>query len=141
MSESKKLWGGRFEGKIDPGFAEFNNSYRFDRRLFEADVTASIAYCQALENASVIVEEGTQIRDALNTILKSRATKFIPLKTCAFIRRSTTDRRLATSVASCTPGAAATIRSLPTFDSGCAARLKLGNHSRHTNLASRFRRS
>jgi argininosuccinate lyase len=74
MSESKKLWGGRFEGKIDPGFAEFNNSYRFDRRLFEADVTASIAYCQALENARVITaEEGTQIRDALATILKSGA--------------------------------------------------------------------
>src|SRR5678816_721929 len=74
MSESKKLWGGRFEGKIDPGFAEFNNSYRFDRRLFEADVAASIAYCQALENARVITaEEGTQIRNALDTILKSGA--------------------------------------------------------------------
>lgn len=74
MSESKKLWGGRFEGKIDPGFAEFNNSYRFDRRLFEADVTASLAYCQALENAQVITaDESTQIRDALNTILKSGA--------------------------------------------------------------------
>ncbi|HEU5132996.1 MAG TPA: argininosuccinate lyase [Pyrinomonadaceae bacterium] len=74
MSESKKLWGGRFEGKIDPGFAEFNNSYRFDRRLFEADVTASIAYAEALVKAGVIEgEEGTQIRDALNTILKSGA--------------------------------------------------------------------
>src|SRR6185436_10744972 len=73
---SKKLWGGRFEGKIDPGFAEFNNSYRFDRRLFEADVTASIAYCQALENAGVITAaEGTQIRDGLNTILKSGAAE------------------------------------------------------------------
>ena len=71
---SNKLWGGRFEGKIDPGFAEFNNSYRFDRRLFEADVTASIAYCQALENARVITtDEGTQIRTALETILKSGA--------------------------------------------------------------------
>jgi argininosuccinate lyase len=71
---SKKLWGGRFQGKIDPGFAEFNNSYRFDRRLFEADVTASIAYCQALENANVITAaEGNQIRDALGTILKSGA--------------------------------------------------------------------
>lgn len=69
MSESKKLWGGRFEGKIDPGFAEFNNSFRFDRRLFEVDVTASIAYCQALENAGVITaEEGLQIRNALETI-------------------------------------------------------------------------
>ncbi|HEX5603643.1 MAG TPA: argininosuccinate lyase, partial [Pyrinomonadaceae bacterium] len=71
---SNKLWGGRFEGKIDPGFAEFNNSYRFDRRLFEADVTASIAYCQALENARVITaDEGAQIRGALETILKSGA--------------------------------------------------------------------
>jgi argininosuccinate lyase / amino-acid N-acetyltransferase len=71
---SNKLWGGRFEGKIDSGFAEFNNSYRFDRRLFEADVTASIAYCQALENARVITaEEGTQIRNALDTILNNGA--------------------------------------------------------------------
>ena len=73
MTESKKLWGGRFEGKIDPGFAEFNNSFRFDRRLFEVDVTASIAYCQALENAGVLnAEEGTQIRNALDTILEER---------------------------------------------------------------------
>jgi len=71
---SNKLWGGRFEGKIDPGFAEFNNSYRFDRRLFEADVTASIAYCDALVKAGVIeAEEGNQIRGALETILKSGA--------------------------------------------------------------------
>ena len=48
MAESKKLWGGRFEGKTDPGFAEFNNSFRFDRRLFEADVVASIAYCRGV---------------------------------------------------------------------------------------------
>jgi len=74
MSESKKLWGGRFEGAIDPGFAEFNSSYRFDRHLFEADITASIAYCQALESANVITaNEGTQIRDALNTILDNGA--------------------------------------------------------------------
>ena len=71
---SKKLWGGRFEGKIDPGFAEFNNSYRFDRRLFEADVTASIAYCEALVKAGVIeAGEGSLIRDALDAILKSGA--------------------------------------------------------------------
>jgi len=72
MTESKKLWGGRFEGRIDPGFAEFNNSFRFDRRLFEVDVAASIAYCQALENAGVITaDEGNQIATALDTILKS----------------------------------------------------------------------
>jgi argininosuccinate lyase len=63
------MWGGRFKDKTDPGFAAFNNSFRFDRRLFEADVTASIAYAQALENARVIsAEEGAQIRDGLKTI-------------------------------------------------------------------------
>src|SRR5215208_1836044 len=74
MSESKKLWGGRFEGKTDPGFAEFNNSYCFDRRLFEADITASIAYCDALVDAGVIeADEGSQIRNALDTIIQSGA--------------------------------------------------------------------
>ena len=40
MSEGKKLWGGRFTGQIDPGFARYNRSFGFDRRLFEADVRA-----------------------------------------------------------------------------------------------------
>jgi argininosuccinate lyase len=72
MAESKNLWGGRFEGKTDPGFAEFNNSFRFDRRLFEVDVIASIAYCAALETAGVLrPEEGMQIRTALDTIIKT----------------------------------------------------------------------
>src|SRR5215216_2570854 len=67
-----KLWGGRFAGRTDPGFAEFNNSFRFDRRLFEADVTASIAYCRALEAAGVLTsEEASEIRDALDRILKT----------------------------------------------------------------------
>jgi len=71
MSKSKNLWGGRFKGKPDPGFAEFNNSFRFDRRLFEADVVASISYCFALERAGVLSpEEGSQIRNALDNILE-----------------------------------------------------------------------
>ncbi|HKY42771.1 MAG TPA: lyase family protein, partial [Pyrinomonadaceae bacterium] len=71
MSESKKLWGGRFEGRTDPGFAEFNNSFRFDRRLFEADVVASVAYCTALEGANVLTaEDGSHIRSALEKILE-----------------------------------------------------------------------
>jgi len=51
MAEAKNLWGGRFSGKADPGFAAFNNSFRFDQRLFEADVVASMAYCRALVGA------------------------------------------------------------------------------------------
>ena len=77
MDESKKLWGGRFSGKTDPGFAEFNNSFRFDRRLFDADVTASIAYCEALVGAGVLTaDEGNQIRGALAEILKKGNADF-----------------------------------------------------------------
>jgi len=69
MSESKNLWGGRFKAKSDPGFAEFNNSFRFDRRLFEVDVVASIAWCRALERAGVLSgEEANQIQQALESV-------------------------------------------------------------------------
>jgi argininosuccinate lyase len=69
MSE-KNLWGGRFQEKADPQFAEFNNSFRFDRRLFEADVRASIAWCSALEHAGVVSSaEASQIRRGLEAIL------------------------------------------------------------------------
>ena len=57
MSESKKLWGGRFSGETDPGFARFNRSFGFDRRLFEADVRGSIAHCEGLRAAGVLDEE------------------------------------------------------------------------------------
>ena len=57
MSEAKKLWGGRFTGQIDPGFARYNRSFGFDRRLFEADVRGSLAHCEGLRAAGVLSEE------------------------------------------------------------------------------------
>ena len=75
MAEGKKLWGGRFEGKMDPQFAEFNNSFRFDRSLFDADVIASVAYCQALEAAGVLTaDDADKIRGALEAILEKGRT-------------------------------------------------------------------
>jgi argininosuccinate lyase len=69
MAESKNLWGGRFQEKSDPGFANFNNSFRFDRRLFDADVVASIAWCRALQHAGVLTpEESNQITQALESV-------------------------------------------------------------------------
>ncbi len=68
MSE-KNLWGGRFSGKPDPQFAEFNNSFRFDQRLFAVDVRASIGYCAALERAGVLTpEEAAQIKSGLESV-------------------------------------------------------------------------
>ena len=68
-SQSQKLWGGRFTGPADRGFAEFNQSLSFDRRLFEADVRASIAHCEGLLSADVLMTaEAEQIKSALNRI-------------------------------------------------------------------------
>jgi argininosuccinate lyase len=69
MTKSQNLWGGRFTREPDPSFTQFNNSFSFDRRLFEVDIRASFAHCVALVSAAVITEaEGAQISEALNTI-------------------------------------------------------------------------
>jgi argininosuccinate lyase len=72
MTETKtnKLWGGRFTGEADSGFARFNQSFSFDRRLFEADIRGSIAHSGALVSAGVLTNvEANQIRSALEQIL------------------------------------------------------------------------
>ncbi len=70
MSVSRRLWGGRFSGKSDPGFAEFNRSFAFDRKLFAMEVRASIAHCNALVRAEVLTQdESKQITEALHSIL------------------------------------------------------------------------
>ncbi|MGB7925446.1 MAG: argininosuccinate lyase [Pyrinomonadaceae bacterium] len=74
MTERKNLWGGRFTGETDADFAAFNRSFGFDRRLFEADVTASLAHCAALVRARALTAaEGEQIKNALQTMLKRAA--------------------------------------------------------------------
>jgi argininosuccinate lyase len=68
-STNHKLWGGRFTGEVDRGFAEFNRSFSFDCRLFAVDVRASIAHCEALATAGVLTQtESDQIKSALQTI-------------------------------------------------------------------------
>jgi argininosuccinate lyase len=70
MADSKNLWGGRFKGKADPAFAAFNNSFGFDRRLFEADIAGSLAYAKALAVAGVISqEEAAKLEQSLQMIL------------------------------------------------------------------------
>jgi argininosuccinate lyase len=71
VGESKNLWGGRFKGEADTGFVEFNRSFGFDRRLFQWDVRASMAHCEALVGAGILTRpEADLIRNALLTILK-----------------------------------------------------------------------
>src|SRR5438128_3034873 len=72
MSDARKtnLWGGRFTGESDRGFADFNRSFGFDRRLFAVDVRASIAHCDGLAGAGVLTgAESNEIKSALQAIL------------------------------------------------------------------------
>lgn len=65
-----KLWGGRFADEADERFARFNASFRFDRRLFEVDIRASLAYAEALREAGVLSrDEAMAIERGLQTIL------------------------------------------------------------------------
>jgi argininosuccinate lyase len=73
MNDARKtnLWGGRFTGETDRGFAEFNRSFGFDRRLFAVDVRASIAHCDGLAGAGVLTgAESNEIKSALQAILE-----------------------------------------------------------------------
>lgn len=48
------LWSGRFDGTPDEAVFRFGTSFGFDRRLFEDDITGSIAWIEALECAGVV---------------------------------------------------------------------------------------
>jgi argininosuccinate lyase len=64
------LWSGRFEGDPDKALIEFGSSFGFDRRLFEDDVTGSLAWSEGLERAGVLTSpDGAAIRKALGEIL------------------------------------------------------------------------
>jgi hypothetical protein len=85
---SQHLWSGRFDSAPDPAAFDFGVSFPFDRRLFEDDVTGSLAWAEALVAAEVLsADDGRSIKEALTAILAS-----------------------VTPAADCTPGARATSR-------------------------------
>lgn len=71
---SATLWGGRFTQKPHETFAEFNDSFSFDRRLFAADVRCSIAHARGIERAGLITsEEADSITGGLTQLLTDSA--------------------------------------------------------------------
>ena len=74
MSTSGQLWGGRFTEKPHETFAEFNDSFRFDRRLFAADIRGSAAHAGGLLRAGLIsVEESDSIIGGLTQLVTDSA--------------------------------------------------------------------
>ena len=63
------LWGGRFTQDSDARFKHFNDSLRFDYRLFHEDVEGSRAWAQALTKVNVLTSEECQsLIKALNEL-------------------------------------------------------------------------
>ena len=66
VSNATNLWSGRFDAAPDAAAFDFGASFRFDRRLFEDDVTGSLAWARALSRAGVLAhDEAAQIDAAL----------------------------------------------------------------------------
>jgi argininosuccinate lyase len=75
MAKSGNLWGGRFASEPHETFREFNNSLKFDCRLFVADVSASIAHANGLARAGVLTdEENAAIIDGLTLLLEEESS-------------------------------------------------------------------
>jgi argininosuccinate lyase len=63
------LWSGRFDAAPDPDAFKFGASFPFDRRLFDEDVTGSIAWARALGRAGVLPHaEADQIEKTLKEL-------------------------------------------------------------------------
>ena len=63
------LWGGRFTQDSDVRFKHFNDSLRFDYRIFHEDVEGSRAWAQALAQVKVLSEqECASLIQALNEL-------------------------------------------------------------------------
>ena len=66
-----KLWKGRFAKSSTTSADEFNASIGFDQRLYEEDITGSIAHAKMLGKQGIISEEeSAQIIEALEYILE-----------------------------------------------------------------------
>ncbi|MBR2904176.1 MAG: argininosuccinate lyase [Clostridia bacterium] len=65
-----KLWQGRFSTPLSADADAFNESLSFDKKLYKADITASIAHATMLAECGIISQEdGVNIREGLAAIL------------------------------------------------------------------------
>ncbi|KAH8833847.1 putative argininosuccinate lyase [Flagelloscypha sp. PMI_526] len=65
------LWGGRFTGTMDPLMHAFNQSFKYDQRMYDADIRGSIAYSEALKRVGILTDdEQKTIADGLTQVLQ-----------------------------------------------------------------------
>ena len=71
--DGKRMWGGRFEGRLDPRIDALNRSFPFDRRLYPEDIEGSEAWARALRTAGVL---GASELDAITAGLRKVRLEF-----------------------------------------------------------------
>ena len=65
-----KMWSGRFSGRLDPEFENWQRSFPFDQRLLPQEIAASKAHARALKSARVLSDaELSNILSGLERIL------------------------------------------------------------------------
>jgi len=52
--KAKRMWGGRFDGELDPRIDRYNQSLPYDRRLVEEDIDGSVAWARGLRRLGVL---------------------------------------------------------------------------------------
>ena len=66
-----KLWSGRFQKETDSLVNDFNSSIRFDSRMYQEDITGSMAHAAMLGDCGIIAKEDADaIIDGLKSILE-----------------------------------------------------------------------
>jgi len=74
-----KLWGGRFSKATDSLVHQFNASLRFDERLYDEDITGSIAWARGLVGAGVLtLVEATTLVTGLEQVRQEFAQNNFP---------------------------------------------------------------
>lgn len=70
-----KMWAGRFSKEADERVNDFNSSIRFDARMYEQDITGSMAHARMLAARGIIAGgEAEKIVEGLTGILKDLKT-------------------------------------------------------------------
>ena len=56
-----KMWAGRFQKEESKEVNDFNSSISFDSRMYESDITGSIAHARMLGNQGIISKEDSEL--------------------------------------------------------------------------------
>ena len=74
------MWGGRFQGGLDPYFAEFQKSLTVDHVLAFADLEQNLVWSQALANAGVFTKaELERVHDAIDDVAATWQQNGVPV--------------------------------------------------------------